>query len=342
MKNKISIAAISMSILTISLMNTLSASAESRVIYAPETSAPHDMIVITEGTELTSEMLTDETLSVHPVDNRFKEMNDDSLSADLSALKAHYGNNARLYDVSFKWNTTTSLAQQNRYARRIMLNHEAICYVGQGYIPATQLQVDLLLQFHTTDEAQSIAGLNEIMTTLNSSDAARIVLPYRNEVSAWKEACTAILQDCDMNTLTIKELDEKLQERNLRTTSEMEQYAMSTGNEMIALMPDKLTDVFLGAESIYLTDSPTASTNIWQNVGCVTSESTPNASDAARILIESARKGAGLSSGFQPTSEAMADVNADGAVNASDAAIVLMYAAAVGAGQDVSISDCVK
>lgn len=57
-----------------------------------------------------------------------------------------------------------------------------------------------------------------------------------------------------------------------------------------------------------------------------------NSSDAAAILIEAARTGAGNPGSFTELQNTAADVNKDGTANASDATIVLRYAAAVGSG----------
>ncbi len=57
-----------------------------------------------------------------------------------------------------------------------------------------------------------------------------------------------------------------------------------------------------------------------------------NASDAAVMLIEAARTGAGGDSALTEAQNLAADVNGDGTVNASDASLLLIYAAELGAG----------
>ncbi|MCR4644392.1 MAG: dockerin type I repeat-containing protein [Oscillospiraceae bacterium] len=77
-------------------------------------------------------------------------------------------------------------------------------------------------------------------------------------------------------------------------------------------------------------------------LGDLDGDTTVNASDAAKVLIDAAAMGAGEASGLTEAPIKAADVNKDDTVNASDAAIILIYSAAVGAGQDnVQITDFV-
>lgn len=68
-------------------------------------------------------------------------------------------------------------------------------------------------------------------------------------------------------------------------------------------------------------------------IGDLNQDGAINASDAAKILIASAKLGAASSSELNVGQEYAADVNGDGVINASDAALVLIYAAKVGAGE---------
>ena len=65
--------------------------------------------------------------------------------------------------------------------------------------------------------------------------------------------------------------------------------------------------------------------------GDINFDSAVNASDAALILMASARIGTGESDGLSDMQRSVADVNADAAINASDASIVLIRTAAHGA-----------
>lgn len=77
--------------------------------------------------------------------------------------------------------------------------------------------------------------------------------------------------------------------------------------------------------------------------GSINDEPEINASDAAAILVVSAKIGGGSDSGQTAVQREAADVNGDGSVNATDAAIILQYAAAAGAGQkDISLADFVR
>lgn len=68
--------------------------------------------------------------------------------------------------------------------------------------------------------------------------------------------------------------------------------------------------------------------------GDVTGEGTPNASDAAQILIHAASIGAGKDGTLDAAQSLAANVNYDVVINASDAAKILIYAAVKGAGGD--------
>lgn len=87
---------------------------------------------------------------------------------------------------------------------------------------------------------------------------------------------------------------------------------------------------------ITTTDSTTTSSTVLTKealaLGDVNGDDNIDASDAAEILVEAARRGAGYESEFTDAQITAADVNEDGAIDASDAAVVLVYAATVGAG----------
>ncbi|MBE6849307.1 MAG: hypothetical protein E7502_05305 [Ruminococcus sp.] len=81
-----------------------------------------------------------------------------------------------------------------------------------------------------------------------------------------------------------------------------------------------------------------AASSVWTSAGDSNSDGAVDASDAANVLNIAAQNGTGAA--IKAT--AADDVNADGAVNANDAAAVLCYAAAKGTGADVSWVDILR
>lgn len=92
------------------------------------------------------------------------------------------------------------------------------------------------------------------------------------------------------------------------------------------------TTTMLPTTTASTTTSSTVSTQESLALGDVNGDGNIDASDAAEILVEAARRGAGYESEFTDAQITAADVNEDGAIDASDAAVVLVYAATVGAG----------
>lgn len=66
--------------------------------------------------------------------------------------------------------------------------------------------------------------------------------------------------------------------------------------------------------------------------GDVNGDDVINSADAAAILMEAARTGAGFDESFSPDTFKLADVNGDGKISSADAALILTYAAQDGAG----------
>lgn len=77
-----------------------------------------------------------------------------------------------------------------------------------------------------------------------------------------------------------------------------------------------------------------------RELGDINGDGEINAEDAALLLAESARTGAGEAGLFNDKQNTAADINGDGEINAADAAAILAYAAAIGSGEgNVSIKD---
>ena len=87
-----------------------------------------------------------------------------------------------------------------------------------------------------------------------------------------------------------------------------------------------------------LDDNKGLVTSAWDTAGDSNTDGTVDASDAADVLTIAAQNGTGA--GIKATSAN--DVNADGNVDASDAAAVLCYAAAQGTGAEVTWLDILK
>lgn len=66
--------------------------------------------------------------------------------------------------------------------------------------------------------------------------------------------------------------------------------------------------------------------------GDVNGDDVINSADAAAILMEAARTGAGFDESFSPDTFKLADVNGDGKISSADASLILTYAAQDGAG----------
>ena len=84
--------------------------------------------------------------------------------------------------------------------------------------------------------------------------------------------------------------------------------------------------------------SATHSISAWHGVGDSNTDGEVDAADAAEMLVSAAQIGTGVDVAVTSA----ADVNADGLLNAEDAAAVLSYAAAKGTGADVSWVDILR
>lgn len=79
------------------------------------------------------------------------------------------------------------------------------------------------------------------------------------------------------------------------------------------------------------TPTPTPGTTTY---GDVNGDDVINSADAAAVLMEAARTGAGLDESFTTDTFKAADVNGDGKISSADASLILTYAAQDGAGLD--------
>jgi hypothetical protein len=129
----------------------------------------------------------------------------------------------------------------------------------------------------------------------------------------------------------------------LRTLSRYEIYCYNQDfcEEILEKYPDIIE--FMGQHIKYNCTSNDnaasyAASSVWTSAGDSNSDGAVDASDAANVLTIAAQNGTGAA--IKVT--AADDVNADGAVNATDAAAVLCYAAAKGTGADVSWVDILR
>lgn len=94
----------------------------------------------------------------------------------------------------------------------------------------------------------------------------------------------------------------------------------------------------------FLPERDTASyraADCWENAGDYGKDGTVNATDASAVLTYAAQLSAGIAHDVQDVTDRM-DLNADGHVNSKDAAMLLQYASAAGSGYTGSIVDFIR
>lgn len=331
------------SVLIISFfIQRVSASAQSNITNIKDMQNSPYLLMITDGKILNSDLFFDVSTSQKPEDCSIFEISPENY-ADFELMDV-YPETAKLYAVDFTWNLTEPEPDwmDMYYARKTMLAHNEILYTGRSYYKdTTYVSVDIALTFCTNDSKQMIEFTKEMLNVLESKSEYTQVENFLNDKREWKNKLAAILSDCNMDTLTIEELDTKLKAEKMRTIYEMENYTQATGNIIVSAFSDTLTDVVLKSEHIYPSVAPDHCIDIWNGVGAMNGNANADAADAAKILMESAKKGAGTGA-FSEYVTSFMDVNADETINAVDASIVLEYAAAIGTGKNVPIRDFIK
>lgn len=109
---------------------------------------------------------------------------------------------------------------------------------------------------------------------------------------------------------------------------------------------EKFTDncVIMQPEHTFIPERSTAvysADDCWSDAGDYGGDGNVDASDASALLVYASRISAGTSQGIQDITDRM-DMNADGQVNSKDAAVILQYASAAGTGYTGDIVDFVR
>jgi len=297
-----------------SALAALPASAEFQVLpdgtWVDATTYPYSGIMVeTDGTELTSEMLSN--------------------IEGFHSLKTHeeftkhycYGNYV-----------TNIMPESTAYMLSIKdMTPEALTKLGRELM----VKMDCIKDVHLVDATfyKYPKSLNFIQISTTKTD-----IVINEEVFPELAGCTFSGQE-GIYTVTFP-FEEHREMLETQTQYEVYSYYQEIAKNLQNTYSDviqKASAVCAVEETSYKASNCSAS-SVWTSAGDSNSDGAVDASDAANVLTIAAQNGTGAA--IKAT--AADDVNADGAVNATDAAAVLCYAAAKGTGADVSWVDILR